>query len=290
MTTYEDRLNISIPYLYGDGIEIGAGANPNPLIAGVRIYYFDKRTKRELSEYCNVPIDAVSDVLPMSEIKNLFPNGANFLIANHVIEHLSNPIKYLVEWISYVKKNGYLVLSVPHVDFCPDKGRPVVSLEHLMLDYILERDDAGFESREHTYSFIMSWIDRGMTENKDKFQIAKLAHEQAALDENDIHWHSFNDIRFITLVRVASIICGRKINIVDFASPDTFTTISEIGITSEKKRKSLQDIIIVAQMDCANDDNKFYFEKCIIGYIYDLSKKIEKFSEKIKSQTLEFIK
>lgn len=220
MDTYALRVRIAKPYLVGDGIEIGAGSNPHPGLPGTTYHVFDKRTREEVSKYCGVPIDNIPQVRPMEDIPKVFPNGANYLIANHVIEHLSNPIKDLIEWFSYVKEGGYLILSVPYVSNCPDKGRPVASIEHLFLDYALNRNDASFDSREHAYSFLMAWIDVGMNVGKDKFEVATIAHQQASLEKNDIHWHTFTGESFKELILLTALLSKRGLRILEFFCPE----------------------------------------------------------------------
>lgn len=241
MNTYELRVQIAKPYIIGDGIEIGAGSNPHPSLPGTTYHVFDKRTTEEVSKYCGVSINNIPRVRPMEDIPKIFPHGANYLIANHVIEHLSNPIKDLIEWFSYVKEGGYLILSVPYVNNCPDKGRPVASIEHLFLDYALNRSDASFDSREHAYSFLMAWIDVGMNTGKDKFEVAAIAHQQAALEKNDIHWHTFTGKTFKELILLTSLLSKRSIKILEFFCPEN---------------SEATDILCTCQLDIYTPENE----------------------------------
>ena len=223
MNTYEVRKIISENYLTGEGIEIGAGMSPHPDIPGAIHHSFDIRTAQELAVLYDKPVEDIPATNPMEDIQKMFPNGADYLIAHHVLEHLSNPIKELITWFSYVKEGGYLVLSIPHVDISPDKGRPPVSIEHLFLDYTLNRNDASFESREHIYPFLMAWIDLGSNAGLDKLQVAERAHYHASLDKNDIHWHVFTGKIFKDFLILTSIISGRKLSILEFVCPENET-------------------------------------------------------------------
>jgi len=270
MNTYDFRKQLSEQYLSGKGIEIGAGSNPNPCVPGATSYVFDKRTTEEVARYCGVPVGSVLPTHPMEDIPGMFPTGADYLIAHHVIEHLSNPLENVVKWVSYVKQDGYLFISVPHVDHCPDKGRPAVSIEHLFLDYALERGDGSFDSREHAYSFIMSWIDLGMTAGKNKFEVAELAHQQASLEKNDIHWHAFTEDIFRKFVALVSIVSKRRVEILKLVSPENSESL---------------DIMCICKLDsgCWKEPDKY--ETDVIGTIDRIKTKISRVVELLYNET-----
>lgn len=141
---------------HGRGIELGALHAPtHGLPAESLVLYVDKESTKDLAaRFASdenvaaeslVPVDVVSDGgrLP-------FGTGAlDFLIANHVIEHLPNPLGALSEWYRCLKDGGRLYLSVPDKRFCFDVDRALTSWAHLLAD--LQRNDDGFSvaSREH---------------------------------------------------------------------------------------------------------------------------------------------
>lgn len=234
MDIYTLRYEITKSFLTGQGIEIGAGAFPQALPQGVSCAYFDKRTEQELVQLFQTEKKAMPNVYPLGAFWNKFPEGVDFLIAHHVLEHTSNPIKTLLEWHSYVKSGGIVVISVPDANYCPDRGRLIPPFEHLLLDYLLERDDDSFESREHIYSFIMGWIDDGFAKDMDKFNIAKRAHECAHAPYNDLHWHAFDEGLFESVIMAAGLFSEKQIVIEATATPD-----------EESKYQTLGDIIYV---------------------------------------------
>ena len=59
----------------------------------------------------------------------------DFILASHVIEHIANPIKALLEWLRILKENGILLLVVPHRDGTFDHNRPITTLKHLLDDF-----------------------------------------------------------------------------------------------------------------------------------------------------------
>ena len=54
---------------------------------------------------------------------------------SHCLEHIANPIKALVEWRRVLRKDGLLLLILPHRDFTFDWRRPVTELEHMREDF-----------------------------------------------------------------------------------------------------------------------------------------------------------
>ena len=207
--TYDIRYRMAEPFLSGRGIEIGAGVNPQRLPKGVTCEYFDKRNDGELLKYFgeNSKIKAY----PLTHFSHHFPDLADFLIAHNVLEHCSNPISTLIEWHNFVKHGATVVISVPYHECCPDKGRNVSPFDHILLDYLLERNDDSFESREHIYSNIMGWIDDGGFKDKSKFEVARSAHQCAQAKENDLHWHVFSEDMLILTLRFSALIGGKNI-------------------------------------------------------------------------------
>ncbi|MDT3696287.1 MAG: methyltransferase domain-containing protein [Ignavibacterium sp.] len=59
----------------------------------------------------------------------------DFLLSSHVIEHIANPIKALIEWKRILKDDGVLIIVFPHKDGTFDHRRSVTTLNHLKEDF-----------------------------------------------------------------------------------------------------------------------------------------------------------
>lgn len=59
----------------------------------------------------------------------------DFVLASHVLEHIANPLKAIAEWMRVLKKDGLILLIVPHKDGTFDHRRPVTLFSHLLEDY-----------------------------------------------------------------------------------------------------------------------------------------------------------
>lgn len=228
------RLSVSEPFLGGRGVEIGAGAYPQPVPSAVVRDCFDVRSREELAVLFGISINSVPAVYPLEELRDRFPQNADFLIAHNVLEHSANPIRQLIEWHEVLKDSGVVVLSLPDCESCPDKGRPIASLEHLVVDYALDRNGNEFESREHVYSFMVGWNDFGAFEGKSKQEFAQMAHANANAERNDLHWHAFDRELGEKLILAAALFGNKSVSIERIAHP-----------AGEGECKTLGDIIFV---------------------------------------------
>lgn len=242
-TTGEIRYEASREFLHGNGFELGAGNLPQKLPEGAQCKYFDKRTARELKDLFSQSHAGAGgltyQVHSLDEIQHHFPKGADFMIAHNVLEHCANPVHVLIQWHSYLKAGGIVVLSLPHFQFCPDEGRLLPDLQHLALDYLLDRDENSFESREHIYSFVTGWNDDGGFANKNKFEVGFLANQSAHSASNDLHWHAFDLPLARQLVGLSSIFGKTKIHLLKEISP-----IDENGI-----HRTRGDILFVYRVE-----------------------------------------
>jgi SAM-dependent methyltransferase len=216
-SVYDIRYRMAAPFLSGKGIEIGAGVNPQHLPKNVECEYFDKRDKNQITEYFGECSSIKT--YPLSQFSSHFPELADFLIAHNVLEHCSNTISALVEWHGLIKNNGTVILSVPYHECCPDKGRNLSPFDHILLDYLCERNDDSFESREHIYSNMIGWIDDGGLKNKSKFEVALFTHQCAHAKEIDLHWHVFSEEVLKTCIQFSALIKGKSVCFEKVAAP-----------------------------------------------------------------------
>jgi len=129
--SYRKRNNY-IHYLHGTGLEIGGLNSPLP-VPGARILYSDILTPEEIDRM--YPGSKHPDIISDSES---FPDtesaSFDFIIANHVIEHVTDPIRALTEWHRLLKPDGILFLAVPDKRFTFDRDRQRTPLQHLVDD------------------------------------------------------------------------------------------------------------------------------------------------------------
>lgn len=126
--------------LRGHGIEIGAFNQPANLPAGCTVEYCDVASTEEVAKPFKeidsttlVEVDHVCDLdleaLPFA------PESLDFVVVNHVLEHLANPILALERVFRVVKAGGHVALSIPDKEFTFDKPRALTPFAHLKEEY-----------------------------------------------------------------------------------------------------------------------------------------------------------
>lgn len=122
-------------YLRGRGLEIGALGNPMPLPNASEVVYSDLLTPEQIDSM--YPGSRHPDIVSDSES---FPTVASeefdFVVANHVLEHVTDPIGALAEWHRIIKPEGLLLISLPDKRYTFDATRPRTRLDHLIADHL----------------------------------------------------------------------------------------------------------------------------------------------------------
>jgi SAM-dependent methyltransferase len=147
---------ISVSRLHGTGIEVGAGPTPTPMPLDCVVRYADIFSMDELRAYFShsgedlnnlVPPDIKASLDDMSAV----PDGSvDFVVACHVIEHVSDPIGALKNNWAKLRPGGSLVFAVPEMTRTFDRDRALTTLSHLLEDHAdpqgrRERDKAHFQ-------------------------------------------------------------------------------------------------------------------------------------------------
>ncbi len=138
-------------YVSGDGLEIGG---PSSIFSGRSILPV-YRVARSVDN-CNFSSTTVFQgqiggegrsfrfaknkvgsqfICEATDLSRIATEKYDFVISSHTIEHISNPLKALLEWKRVLKRGGVLLLVCPHKDWTFDHKRPVTTIEHLLEDH-----------------------------------------------------------------------------------------------------------------------------------------------------------
>ncbi len=227
-TRYQVGYELSHGFLSGRGMEMGPGKSPQKLPPGATALCFDKRNAQELAKLFAAHAGSFNYELHSLDVAHdKFPQGADFLISHHVLEHASNPIKELVRWHSFLKPGARVLHSLPDPDKRADGLRNVPPLEHLLLDYALDRGDDDFESREHVYSYCLAWFEDGSRKGLSKLDAAKKSLDSAKSKQADLHWHALTAELAVAVIHLAAHVANRKV---------VFKTITFEGQTAQVLR------------------------------------------------------
>lgn len=120
-------------YCMGKGIDIGCGEDPLGGINGIEKQDIRASGKVKLDYLCPC------DVIPVEDERY------DFVYASHVLEHLNNPIKALLEWRRILKVGGRIILIMPDCrlsiidrkkfDIVESRERYLATLELLIENY-----------------------------------------------------------------------------------------------------------------------------------------------------------
>lgn len=172
--------------LSGYGLEIGAFHEPARVNDRCNVEYFDAIDEREAARlFPEVPANQFVHVHHKGNLDSdglgLFADGTfDFVIINHVIEHVANPLFVIEELFRILKANGFLVISVPDKRYTFDSKRELTSWEHLWNDYLVR---TSFNSDDHYIDFLRSAAPHVFTEPPENLrhhvERARLRREHA---------------------------------------------------------------------------------------------------------------
>ncbi len=223
-------------HLYGDGIEIGALHNPLDIsgLRVTRVRYVDRYDVAGLREQYPsladlplVPVDIVDD----GEVLSTIPDcSLDFIIANHMIEHTSDPIGTLRRWLAKLRPGGVIYFAMPDKRVGWDEHRPVTPIAHLVADY--QSDSAARKLRDRAH--FVEWYDlvnREIVDSDDEIVdqpdcSTASAEEQrlAAIDhliaiDYSIHYHVFTYHTFLALLKYLNEVLHFPFAVVEAAAP-----------------------------------------------------------------------
>ena len=134
------REDVARRYISGSGIEIGPLTWPLRVPRGTRVRSVDYKSRdelmRESAHMLNVtgipPVDVIDNA---EELASFGDCELDFMIANHVLEHIEDPIAALAHWVRVVRPGGVLMITLPDAAQGFDATRERTSVAHLLSDH-----------------------------------------------------------------------------------------------------------------------------------------------------------
>ncbi|HEY8293520.1 MAG TPA: methyltransferase domain-containing protein [Thermomicrobiales bacterium] len=233
---YYRRRRTIARHLHGDGIEVGALHFPLDLSEAhvTRIRYvdrFDVPGLREqyptMADLSFVPVDIVDN----GEVLSTIPNGSlDFVIANSMIEHTSDPIGTLRHWLEKLRPGGMVYFTMPDKRVGWDVNRPITSIAHLLEDYQSDAVERRRRDRAHFVEFHDLWNQELVTASEKGGSATGISNppsdEQrlAAIDhmievDYSIHYHVFTHHTFVALLDYLRRVLHFPFTIIERAPP-----------------------------------------------------------------------
>jgi len=194
-------------HLRGQGLEIGAFNHPAELPVGCQARFFDvmsveeaRRRFPEIDPDSLVVPDFLGD-LDRGGLDSFEDQSFSFVILNHVLEHVANPIAVLREVCRLVRQGGFLVLSVPDKNRTFDRDREETTWDHLFREYL---DEVSEVTDEHYMDFLTK-VAPEVFEDPDR----DISHDLRRVRDRHEHAHVWSAdafraflIRVFRLIRV----------------------------------------------------------------------------------------
>jgi predicted SAM-dependent methyltransferase len=199
------REDMARRYLSGTGIEIGALTMPLRVPPDVRVRHVDRKSRAALLredgpglevlglDPSAIPeIDIVDDASRLAAIDD---GTMDFVIANHVLEHLEDPIEALENFLRVLRVGGIVLLTLPDPRYTFDAPRGRTSVEHVLRDH---RQGPAVSRRDH-YEEWARFIE-GTPDDSVAEQVEGYAREDARH-----HFHVWELDDFLELLRALTI-------------------------------------------------------------------------------------
>jgi SAM-dependent methyltransferase len=146
------RKDVAVRFLRGDGIEIGALDFPLRLPRGARVRYVDYLDADGLRRahgdtlLAGRPLVAPDVVDDGARLSCFADTSLDFVVANHMLEHVEDPIAALQHQLRVLRAGGVLYLTLPDARESFDSPRRRTTTEHLLRDH---REGPQVSRREH---------------------------------------------------------------------------------------------------------------------------------------------
>jgi predicted SAM-dependent methyltransferase len=201
------REDLARRYLSGEGIEIGAGTLPLRVPPRVRVRYVDNLDRDALiakagDDFLGPNLDLADvpaiDVIDDAQTLRTFPDGSiDFIIANHVLEHVEDPIAALENFARVTRPGGIIFLTLPDARHSFDYLRERTTVEHLLRDH----SEGPQASREQHYAEWATFIEgigpEGIPARSAEYAAAAAHH----------HFHVWELETFLALLAAIDLDC-----------------------------------------------------------------------------------
>jgi SAM-dependent methyltransferase len=201
------REDLARRYLSGHGIEIGPMTTPLRVPPRVSVCYVDRHTRADLLRLEGPNLESVGldpSLIPeigvvddADRLENFGDDSLDFVVANHVVEHVEDPIHTINQMLRVLRPGGILFLTLPDARHWFDAARPRTTVEHLLRDH---REGPQASRHEH-YEEWARYIE-GLSGDRLRERVEEFAREDARH-----HFHVWELEHFLRFVIAAGFAC-----------------------------------------------------------------------------------
>lgn len=147
------REQLAAKYLRGEGIEVGACNAPLPLPPGARARYVDRAPADVLhaNDHRDVDVKEPDLIADVETLVGIDDGSLDFVVANHVLEHVENPLRAMVAISRVLRRGGVAFIALPDKRWTFDKARPITPLWHVERDF---REGPEWSRRGHYLDYV----------------------------------------------------------------------------------------------------------------------------------------
>jgi len=244
--------------LIGAGLEIGAGARPTVKLPYIEMKYLDIVSADELRGRAGADPTAIPDidyVVQGEDYRPYVDEQFDFIIANHVLQLIIDPIAWLRMVSDLLKPGGQLFLALPDKKYSFDHYRDDTSIAHLIGDYLSPRTLAD-RAREHAIETHIFYDRRFINRVASPEEVFDAERMQREAYHSGLHCHVFQGETFLR--RILKPLLFSKL--IDFALVDFVekTPFGEFHVILRKGWEPIEfslDEFYVSARD-AEDENK----------------------------------